>query len=418
MGGTAALLICEADVQMGPPSYLLLAIASFWCSLCAVDAGITDFFTGDGTGSGPVSHLNLDDTGVTAGMEHACALIESPARSRLGASVACWGSNDRGQLNNIPADLFVQIAAGDFFTCGVTETMQLRCWGDVSSALRSQPYAGTKFVQVSIGESHICGITAAKAVRCFGDDSMKQVAAAPSASDADFVQVSCARHACCALRTNGTLACFGSGPSGLLNGAPGDVRFVQVSVGYGGSGCGLTESSHDITCWGALAAHSPVIFKSLAPGAAPAAASTPTPSRSPSRGGSPAASATATPWPSLTRPGPFVQVSMSRSFGCGLRADGTLDCFGDTTRLWATPSQVSSEVAADGSVVLSPKQPPPASAVIVELSTHFDSVCAVMLLQDGASSSSSSSAVPEPRVDCWDSAGRMDAPVDVRPVTL
>lgn len=58
---------------------------------------------------------------LTGGFEFACVL-DSNSRA------VCWGDNGVGQLD-APEDQFLQIASGDYFTCGVRADGRVKCWG-------------------------------------------------------------------------------------------------------------------------------------------------------------------------------------------------------------------------------------------------------------------------------------------------
>ena len=79
-------------------------------------------------------------TALVAGAQHACGLNPN-------GFAYCWGMNDVGQLGDgttepgvrdgLPAPRpvagyrsFISIAAGDFFTCGLTPGGEIYCWGD------------------------------------------------------------------------------------------------------------------------------------------------------------------------------------------------------------------------------------------------------------------------------------------------
>lgn len=389
---------------MPTPLYTLAAL----CLIGFPSGGaiLDDFFGTTNPATATVSHLNIDDSSLTAGAEHACALVASPAQSRIGALVSCWGSNERGQLELVPADLFVQIAAGAYFTCGVTETMALKCWGSVPQLLRLHPHADVKFIQASVGDGFVCGITSGRGVRCFGDDSHGPITTAPS--DASYLQVSCAAHACCALRSNGSAVCWGWGSASLLAQAPAATQFLQLSVGVGGTACGITVDS-DLRCWGTIVRRAPPVQKTAGQELAATARRRlgldgPQRRLSEKQGGAhgdgPAY---------YDRPGPYTQVSVSQSFVCGLRVDGSPDCFGDTARTWASGAQIAT-YGPDGAVVSRQRKgPPPAVAVVVEISSHHDNVCALFMRSVDSS---------EPEVDCWDATGAMQAPPGLRPAIM
>jgi len=100
---------------------------------------------GDGTivnRSTPVAVSGLSGVAsLAAGSSgyHSCAV-------KANGSVSCWGSNASGQIGNgttsayvttpvsvVGGNLFVQVAAGGDFTCGVTTGGAVSCWGDNSS---------------------------------------------------------------------------------------------------------------------------------------------------------------------------------------------------------------------------------------------------------------------------------------------
>ena len=62
-------------------------------------------------------------TAISSGGLHACGL-------RVDGSVACWGSNDRGQIAP-PEGSFAAISSGYDFTCGLREDGTVACWGSI-----------------------------------------------------------------------------------------------------------------------------------------------------------------------------------------------------------------------------------------------------------------------------------------------
>ena len=60
---------------------------------------------------------------ISSGGLHACGL-------RTDGSVACWGSNDRGQVAP-PKGTFIAISSGYDFTCGLREDGTVACWGSI-----------------------------------------------------------------------------------------------------------------------------------------------------------------------------------------------------------------------------------------------------------------------------------------------
>ena len=58
---------------------------------------------------------------ITAGAEHACALLDS-------GEIECWGSG-YGQTD-APAGHFHAVSAGGGHTCALRETSEIVCWGN------------------------------------------------------------------------------------------------------------------------------------------------------------------------------------------------------------------------------------------------------------------------------------------------
>ena len=94
---------------------------------------------------------------------------------RDNATVECWGAGtkDTGIYPNYgqampPAGAFIQVSAGALFTCGVRADHTLACWGYNFYGQVEQAPAG-QFKQVSAGLSgHACAISDRDEVYCWG----------------------------------------------------------------------------------------------------------------------------------------------------------------------------------------------------------------------------------------------------------
>lgn len=136
---------------------------------------------------------------VTSGDQHSCALTADGA-------IACWGSNDQGQLgrpgieaSSVPvavdtssdAVAFADVTAGGSHTCAVTTTGRAQCWGsngrgqlgDDSRVSSDVPVsvntagalANTTVAGVTAGSQHSCALTVGSEATCWGANSSGQL---------------------------------------------------------------------------------------------------------------------------------------------------------------------------------------------------------------------------------------------------
>ncbi|EQC31084.1 hypothetical protein SDRG_11269 [Saprolegnia diclina VS20] len=185
-----------------------------------------------------VAHVDIDDTTVSTGSSHTCA-IHSVSAADFGGKVLCWGDDSMGQASP-PDSEFIQVSSGRFHTCGVKLDETVACWGDPNHAMTPQGL----FVQVSSGDFHTCGILKDGALSCWGANYDGQLDAPPG----NYVQVSCGQGHSCALAVDGSVVCWGANHRGQST-APNDVKFVQVSSAPGDFSCGVTVAK-GVVCWG------------------------------------------------------------------------------------------------------------------------------------------------------------------------
>ena len=138
---------------------------------------------------------------ISMGASHSCALTVSGA-------VLCWGDRTSGQLGDGgsitgsqsgPATVSgidgvnlkaTEIAAGDYFSCAILQSGEVRCWGDDSGGQLGDGGSGTQNAPVSVsgidgvsqkaiaiatGASHSCAILQSGQVLCWGDNSYGQL---------------------------------------------------------------------------------------------------------------------------------------------------------------------------------------------------------------------------------------------------
>lgn len=207
-----------------------------------------------------------DVVALRLGAAHSCAL-------RATGEVACWGSNDRGQLGlgdstvtssatpRPVANLYgvVSLDAGDRHTCAVDGNGQALCWGagtegQLGWTMAPVDHGGpgevhdasgavlTGLVEVATGARHTCARLAADLrpqtpgpVMCWGDNSDGQLGdgtletrpmAVATAGLTDAVALTAGRAHTCALKQDRTVVCWGADDSGQL----GEGSPLQFSV--------------------------------------------------------------------------------------------------------------------------------------------------------------------------------------------
>jgi len=124
--------------------------------------------------------LDVDETSLSAGFEHTCA-IEQSSRSLFGGRVVCWGDNGKGQSAPDEGD-YMQVSAGQFHSCALHTDESVKCWGMKGAG---QDPTG-QFLQVSAGGFHSCGVRKDGTLKCWGKNYEGQA----TPPDGRFVQVS------------------------------------------------------------------------------------------------------------------------------------------------------------------------------------------------------------------------------------
>jgi alpha-tubulin suppressor-like RCC1 family protein len=252
----------------------------------------------DSTGNAPLSGV----IGITAGQNHACAV------TRAGAAL-CWGDNSKNELGNTAAssqsnlpvpvsglpDGVVTLAAGSYFTCGVTSSSHALCWGEgaagqlgngratpasspvyVLNSSGDEPLSGV--VALSAGSQDACALTLAGTALCWGDNSSGQLGngAASAQSSlpvevldstgnaplAGVVAISPGGDHTCAVTALGAAMCWGNNAEGELGSESvgGSLAVAPVSVSGLASGvagiaagdehsCAVTSDGTTM-CWG------------------------------------------------------------------------------------------------------------------------------------------------------------------------
>lgn len=231
------------------------------------------------------THFVID---IAPGSEHTCALA-------AGGFVRCWGANREGELGNgtttperdawaatVVAGRYTDISAGREFTCGVSDTGGVLCWGRGAEHQLGTGVARSELVPtradidgvrtISAGRAHACVTRAIGDVRCWGDNSRGQLGAGHTSVIAGpvavasigklrNVEVASGGAHTCAATIAGSLYCWGDNAAGqlgdgTLTSAPSPVqsqltslnRQATLTAGYRHA-CAITHTG-ETRCWG------------------------------------------------------------------------------------------------------------------------------------------------------------------------
>ena len=158
---------------------------------------------------------------VAAGLFFTCGL-------KTDNTAVCWGYDWDRTVSTTPSDEFSQISAGSFHACGVRKAdSKVVCWGNDEHGQREAP-ADTTFLQVSAGNSFTCGLTTDSNVVCWGADSADPNYNPANLPTGTFVQISSGWSHACGLRGDGTATCWGTNNSGESKGMAAGAHFSWV----------------------------------------------------------------------------------------------------------------------------------------------------------------------------------------------
>lgn len=241
---------------------------------------------------------------IATGSYHSCGLANN-------GQIYCWGRNSYGQLGNgvlananLPVLVndggrgldgqFIDLSLGGLFSCALTKTHQVYCWGSGSfgqlgtnqatdsstpvlvSVANLKP--DERFWKIQAGESHICGVTNQSQVYCWGRGGDGQLATGdydnqlqPSlikngeiTHNQKIVDVSLGDYHSCVSTNIHQVYCWGLGRNGQLGSKNSRISTTPVEIitddgedvnwagqlATGGAHNCLISISHQIYCWG------------------------------------------------------------------------------------------------------------------------------------------------------------------------
>jgi alpha-tubulin suppressor-like RCC1 family protein len=281
--GTTILRTTPTNVNL---PFGVTALTGNWGHTCAVTPsggakcwGWNDYGQlGDGTKTQrllptDVSGLTSGVSKIAAGYGHTCAIV-------TGGALKCWGadfspSSNAGQLGNgsnsgalAPGNVtgltsgVLAVATGRNFTCAVTGTGGVKCWGanDFDQLGNNDPMfldqnlpvdvfnLSSGVATIAAGETHACALTAGGGVKCWGRgdtgslgdgvvySGMNLTHNQPgdvSGLTSGVTQITAGSGHTCAMKTNGDVLCWGLNNQGQVGDGTATNRLVPVQVASG-----------------------------------------------------------------------------------------------------------------------------------------------------------------------------------------
>ena len=121
-----------------------------------------------------------------------------------GGHTACIGDNSFGQVWSRPQGSFIAMDAGDDYTCAITSTGSISCWGRSIHGQADAPQG--RYLDIATGAEHGCGIAAAGSIRCWGRNNHGQTDA-PEGTNWKLAAAG-GSHSC-AVNEDGKVTCWG-----------------------------------------------------------------------------------------------------------------------------------------------------------------------------------------------------------------
>ena len=274
-------------VALSTPAYQVATSTTHSCALTAAGAakcwGLNaSGEVGDGTNLPrltPVSVLGLTSNvvAISASSIHTCALTSA-------GGVKCWGNNSFGQIGDgttvfrtSPVDVVglssgvVQVSAGLFSTCALTNSGGVKCWGgNATGSLGDGTTQGrvipvdvvglaSGVIAISSGDQRTCALTISGGVMCWGWNIYGQIGDGTTVDrlapvdvvglSSGVTAISAGAYHTCVITNTGGVKCWGTNDQGELGDGTTISRLAPVDVVGLSSGAGsLAELEERMTC--------------------------------------------------------------------------------------------------------------------------------------------------------------------------
>jgi alpha-tubulin suppressor-like RCC1 family protein len=235
------------------PSSSYVQISSGSNHVCAVDLfGFVECW-GSANHRGQLDVPVIEDTSLTslngkgAFVQVSCGNDQSCVLKKDG-TINCWGS-PRGGLLRPPTGQYVQVSVSPRgHACAITLSGGLKCWGSIYGPSGGEGTFNGTYVQVSAGDRFTCAIRASGTLFCFGDERTLNYGS---------VQAQ--------IQNNGE-----EGQQQMTAPLP-DTSFLEITAAASGTAiCGITAgSSPKVKCWGESVLITTRVPKDLEPSALP-----------------------------------------------------------------------------------------------------------------------------------------------------
>jgi len=248
-------------------------------AICILVLGLSISGCGPGQLFGPTRFVS-----ISGGFTHACALTST-------GGVKCWGHNIAGQLgddttmnSDTPVNVIMlpdkvrSVSAGWDYSCAVTSTGGVKCWGkydgDGTMTQNLVPVDVSRLASgvsaIVAGTAHTCVLTSGGGVKCWGGNQFGELGDGTTTAQlapvdvrglANGVRAIAVGNAhTCVVTSGGGVKCWGHNNWGQLGDGttidrliPVDVRglthgVIAIAAGYSHT-CALTVGG-GVKCWG------------------------------------------------------------------------------------------------------------------------------------------------------------------------